>query len=79
MKLLSKVLILLLSVWVISSCTPDTRTLEERLQAVLDENIKDYDTRGVSAAVIMPGRPIWKGMAGISHDTVKMSPDMLFA
>ena len=79
MKLLSNILILLLTVWAISSCSPDTRTLEEKLQVVLEKNIEDYDTRGVSAAIIMPGRPMWKGVAGISHDTVKMSSDMLFA
>ena len=54
-------------------------TLEEKLQAVLDESIEDLDGRGVSAAIIMPGKPIWKGVAGISHDTVGISPDMLFA
>ncbi|RKX25964.1 MAG: hypothetical protein DRP45_04745 [Candidatus Zixiibacteriota bacterium] len=79
MKLLSNILILLLFVLTFLSCSPDTKTLEERLQAVLDENIADIDGRGVSAAIIMPGKPIWKGVAGISHDTVNISPDMLFA
>ncbi len=79
MKLLSSILILLLSTLVFSSCSPETQTLEERLQAILDDGIEDIDGRGVSAAIIIPGRPIWKGVAGISHDTVKISPDMLFA
>jgi len=79
MKLLWNIIILLLFVLAILSCSPDTHTLEEKLQAVLDENIEDIDGRGVSAAIIMPGRPIWKGVAGISHDTVNISPDMLFA
>lgn len=70
---------LFLVVLISTSCASDTLTLEEKFQAVLDENIEDIDGRGVSAAVIMPGRPIWKGVAGISHDTVKISPDMLFA
>jgi len=79
MNKLSFIVILLSFTLIFSSCSLDTRTLEERMQAVLDENIEDYDARGVSATIIMPGQPIWKGVAGISHDTVKMSPDMLFA
>ncbi len=75
----SSIIILLSFSLIFTSCSQDTRTLEEKLQVVLDENIEDYDVRGVSAAIIMPGRPIWKGVAGISHDTVKMSPDLLFA
>lgn len=62
-----------------ASCTTNNQTLEEKLQAVLDENIEDIDGRGVSAAIIMPGKPIWKGVAGKSHDTVSISPNMLFA
>lgn len=78
MRSISKVVILLLTAWAILSCSSDTRPLEVRLQAVLDEKIADYDTRGVSAAIIMPGKPIWKGVAGTSHDTVRISQDMLF-
>jgi D-alanyl-D-alanine carboxypeptidase len=75
----SSIIILLSFSLIFSSCSQDTRTLEEKLQVVLDENMEDYDVGGVSAAIIMPGRPIWKGVAGTSHDTVKMSPDLLFA
>jgi len=79
MKLFSSILILLLSALVFLSCSQETQTLEERLQTVLDDCIEDIDGRGASAAVIMPGRPMWKGVAGISHDTIDISPDMLFA
>jgi len=79
MKNVPLIVWLLIVVLIFASCSSDTLTLEEKLQAVLDENIEDIDGRGVSAAIIMPGRPIWKGVAGISHDTVKISPDMLFA
>ena len=79
MKQFSNTFILLLSALMFSSCSPDTQTLEERFQAVLDERVEDIDGRGVSAAVVMPGRPIWKGVTGTSHDTVSISPDMLFA
>ena len=75
----SSIIILLSFSLIFASCSQDTRTLEEKLQVALDKNIEDYDVGGVSAAIIMPGRPIWKGVAGISHDTVKMSPDLLFA
>jgi len=79
MKLLSNIFIPLLFVLPFLSCSSDTKTLEERLQVVLDESIEDIDGRGTSAAVIMPGKPIWKGVAGISHDTISISPDMFFA
>jgi len=79
MKSAPLIVCLLIPVLMFASCSSDTLTLEEKLQTVLDENIEDLDGRGVSAAVIMPGKPIWKGVAGISHDTVKISPDMLFA
>ncbi len=79
MKLLSNILILLLFALALFTCSPETQTLEERLQAVLDDSIEDIDGRGISAAVKMPGQPIWKGVAGISHDTIGISPDMLFA
>jgi len=79
MKRFSNILIFLSFVLAFLSCSPDAQTLEEKLQAVLDDNINDIDGRGVSAAVIMPGKPIWKGVAGISHDTISISPDMLFA
>ena len=73
------VVCLLFVVLTSASCLSSTVTLEEKLQTVLDENVENLDGRGVSAAVIMPDRPLWKGVAGISHDTVRISPDMLFA
>jgi D-alanyl-D-alanine carboxypeptidase len=79
MKNVPLIVCLLIVVLIFASCSSETLTLEEKLQAVLDENIEDIDGRGVSAAVIMPGKPIWKGVAGISHDTISISPDMLFA
>jgi CubicO group peptidase (beta-lactamase class C family) len=53
--------------------------LEDQMQTVLDKGINDYNIKGVSAAVIFPGDKIWTGVSGISHDTVSMKPDMLFA
>jgi D-alanyl-D-alanine carboxypeptidase len=33
---------------------------------------------GVSAAVILPGQTAWTGVSGVSYDTVRISPDMIF-
>ena len=55
-----------------------TPTLAEALQQVLDTELVNHDGIGVSAAVIIPGRKPWLGTGGVSHDTVAISPDMLF-
>jgi D-alanyl-D-alanine carboxypeptidase len=55
------------------------RSLEDQMQKVLDRGLDRYDVRGVSAAVIFPDGKIWTGVSGISHDTVTIKPDMLFA
>jgi len=55
------------------------RSLEEKLQTVLDKTISKYDVNGVSTAVVFPDKSIWTGVSGISHDTVTIKPDMLFA
>ena len=60
------------------SCGP-TRPIEDRMQKVLDEEIRQYGVRGVSASVIFPDETIWTGVSGVSHDTVAIKPDMLFA
>ncbi|UCG58774.1 MAG: beta-lactamase family protein, partial [Phycisphaerales bacterium] len=53
--------------------------IETHLQKVLDEGIRKYEARGVSAAVIFPDGKVWTGTSGISHGTVPIEPDMLFA
>ena len=66
--------------FILTSCSyGDKNSIEEKLQKVLDDGISKYDVRGVSAAVIFPDQKVWKGVSGISHDTVSMKPDMLFA
>ena len=62
-----------------SSSYDDEKTIEEKLQKVLDDRISKHSVRGVSAAVIFPDQKIWTGVSGISHDNVSMEPDMLFA
>ena len=62
------------------SCSGDKKIpLEQKLQNVLDEGIKKYDINGVSAAIIFPDGKLWTGTSGISHDTVIIKPDMVFA
>jgi D-alanyl-D-alanine carboxypeptidase len=53
--------------------------LEDRMQDVLDKGIRKYRARGVSAAIVFPDGHIWTGTSGISHDTVAIDPNMLFA
>ena len=66
--------------FILTSCSyGDKNTIEEKLQKVLDDGISKCDVRGVSAAVIFPDQKVWKGVSGISHDTVSIKQDMLFA
>lgn len=60
------------------SCS-DNSSLDEKLQRVLDKGINRYNVRGVSAAAILPDGSVWTGVSGISHDTVSIKPNMLFA
>ncbi len=53
--------------------------IEDKLQKVLDDEISKSSVHGVSAAVIFPDERIWLGTSGVSHDTVTMKSDMLFA
>ena len=60
------------------ACTHEV-PVEDRLQDVLDKGIAKYDVNGASATVIFPDGEIWNGVSGISHDTVPIEPNMLFA
>ena len=66
--------------FILTSCSyGDKNSIEEKLQKVLDDGISKYDVRGVSAVVIFPDQKVWKGVSGISHDTVSIKSNMLFA
>ena len=66
--------------FILTSCSyGDKNTIEEKLQKVLDDGISKYDVRGVSVVVIFPDQKVWKGVSGISHDTVSIKSNMLFA
>ena len=71
-------LIIIISLF--TSCSRGNKyAVEERLQNILDKKIAMHGARGVSASVIFSDGKIWTGTSGLSHDTVKIKPDMLFA
>jgi D-alanyl-D-alanine carboxypeptidase len=53
--------------------------LDDTLQAILDTGIAQHGAQGVSAAVLFPDGRLWTGVSGLSHDTVAIEPEMLFA
>jgi D-alanyl-D-alanine carboxypeptidase len=66
------------------SCTgeqtaPTPLPLQEQLQAALDEGFAQVDGKGVSVAVVIPGAPMWTGVAGVSHSDVPIAPRTVFA
>lgn len=62
------------------SCAGDQQVpFEQKLQNALDKQIDKYSVEGVSAAIIFPDGATWTGTSGISHDTVAIKPDMVFA
>jgi D-alanyl-D-alanine carboxypeptidase len=74
-----RLLIAVLALAGLVSCSRDERPLEERLQEALDERLQQCHVKGASVAVILPDESLWRGMSGVSHETVKMHPDMSFA
>jgi D-alanyl-D-alanine carboxypeptidase len=73
------IIIFLVFIFVLS-CSDDNKVpLEDKLQNALDDGIKKYDVKGVSSAIIFSEDKKWIGTSGISHDTVTIKPDMLFA
>ena len=63
----------------LASCARDIRPLDERLTEALNDRLRQYGVRGASAAVVLPGGDIHTVAAGVSHDSVAMRPNMLFA
>jgi D-alanyl-D-alanine carboxypeptidase len=76
-----RVLIFILALMVpgAAACSRDRRPLNARLQAAVDEGLRKYGVKGASAALIFPDQSIRLVAGGVSHDTVPMQPDMLFA
>jgi D-alanyl-D-alanine carboxypeptidase len=80
MTILWKLLLIIYSGLILVSCLiSEDKSLDQRLQIVLDKGIKKFNIRGVSAAIVFNYDSVWIGTSGISHDTVSMNPDMLFS
>jgi D-alanyl-D-alanine carboxypeptidase len=63
----------------IVSCSRDVRSIDERVREALNDRLEQYDVKGASAAIVLPDGSIHRICAGVSHDTVSMKPEMLFA
>jgi D-alanyl-D-alanine carboxypeptidase len=50
----------------------------KQLQDVLDNGLKKYNGKGISAAVIVPGYKTWVGVNGVSHENIPIKADTLF-
>lgn len=55
-----------------------TPALDTRLQFVLDSVCNKHRIKGASAAVLLPGAGVWKGVHGVSEASQPLAPDMLF-
>ncbi len=64
--------------WVVS-CTSDQRPLDDRVRDAVTRRLNQYDVRGASTSVVLPDGSVHNIVAGISHDSVAVRPDMLFA
>jgi len=62
-----------------ASCSGQQGPLDQRLTEALEARLRQFGVRGASAAVILPDRSVHRIVGGISHDSVPMSPEMLFA
>lgn len=75
---------LLIAALAMAGCSNDdsTRplvTLEDYLQAALEEGFAESDGNGFSVSVLIPGQPIWTGVAGVSHGSVPITSRSVFA
>jgi D-alanyl-D-alanine carboxypeptidase len=49
------------------------------VKEALNDRLEQYDVKGVSSAIVLPDGTVHRICAGISHESVAMRPDMLFA
>jgi D-alanyl-D-alanine carboxypeptidase len=62
----------------IAQATPVDPQTAAQLQIKLDNLITQYNLKGLSASVIIPGKGTWNGVSGISHAGVPIDPAMVF-
>ena len=76
---MARFLLVLSSVLCLNFFSAACAALDDHLQPVLDRGLQKHGAKGVSAAIVFPDGSTWTGTSGVSHDTVAMHPEMLFA
>lgn len=76
----TKILVVLISIHLAMACFHTSQlSTGDKMQQILVKGIQKYDVKSVSAAVVFHDGTMWTGVSGISHDTVAVKRDMLFA
>lgn len=71
-------LILIIALFHLSCSRKSHQPLEDQMEKVLARALQKYNERGASTAIINDDK-LYTAVSGISHDTVSIKPDMLFA
>jgi D-alanyl-D-alanine carboxypeptidase len=85
MKVFPPILVLFLVTITVLSCDSndpapaEAPTLAEEMQQIIDNALDTYGGKGVSAAVLIPGEPMWTGVSGYSHGTTPVTRAMTFS
>ena len=61
------------------SCAQDVRPYDVRVKEALSEGLREFNVKGASVAVVLPDGKIHRFVAGYSHDSTAIEPEMLFA
>jgi CubicO group peptidase (beta-lactamase class C family) len=61
------------------SCARDVRPYDVKAKEALDECLQEFNVKGASVAVVLPDGKIHRFVAGYSHDSTMIEPEMLFA
>jgi D-alanyl-D-alanine carboxypeptidase len=71
--------VVLIAAFACAACSPDVRTLDERVRDALNDRLQQYGVHGASVAIALPNDTLHRICAGFSHDSIAMAPHMLFA
>ncbi|MBN2354542.1 beta-lactamase family protein [candidate division KSB1 bacterium] len=74
-----KVCLLTMLAAVMLFCSSPKRSTSEQLQRALEKNLEKYGVRGASAAIILPDGTTRLVVGGVSHDSIRIEPNMVFA
>jgi hypothetical protein len=61
------------------SCAQDVRPYDVRVKEALSEGLQEFNVKGASVDVVLPDGKIHRFVAGYSHDSAVIEPEMLFA